>query len=84
MNANLASIMPQAVGVLCEELGHDVRFVCYTGAEDLASEVLHEADVLFIGAFTRSKGRASSCRSSTRTGSARASGPCGTPCRRAP
>lgn len=54
MNANLASIMPQAIAVWCEELGHDVRFVCYTGAEDLTTELLHESDVLFVGAFTRS------------------------------
>lgn len=54
MNANLASIMPQAVAVWCEELGHDVRFICYTGTEDLAGELLHDTDVLFVGAFTRS------------------------------
>jgi hypothetical protein len=54
MNANLASIMPQAIAVWCEQLGHDVRFVCYTGLEDLTTELLHETDVLFIGAFTRS------------------------------
>jgi hypothetical protein len=54
MNANLASIMPQAIAVWCEELGHDVRFVCYTGFENLTAELLHETDVLFIGAFTRS------------------------------
>jgi len=54
MNANLASIMPQAVAIWCEELGHDVRFVCYTGFEDLTAELLHETDVLFVGAFTRS------------------------------
>ena len=52
MNANLASIMPQAVAVWCEELGHDVRFVCYTGFEDLTAELPHDIDVLFIGAFT--------------------------------
>ncbi len=54
MNANLASIMPQAIGVWCEELGHDVRLVCYTGAEDLLNEVVQDTDVLFVGAFTRS------------------------------
>ena len=35
MNANLASIMPQALAVWCEEAGHEVHYVCYTGAEDL-------------------------------------------------
>src|SRR5919107_1957380 len=33
MNANLASIMPQALAVWSEEAGHDVHYVCYTGAE---------------------------------------------------
>ena len=54
MNPNLASIMPQVVAVWCEELGHSVRYVCYTGAEDLARELADDTDVLFIGAFTRS------------------------------
>ncbi len=54
MNQNLASIMPQVVAVWCEELGHQVRFVCYTGREDLKRELLDEADIVFIGAFTRS------------------------------
>ena len=31
MNANLASIMPQVIGVWCEQEGHDVTLVCYTG-----------------------------------------------------
>ena len=53
MNANLASIMPQVVAVWCEQAGHDVRYVCYTGFEDLRQEVLAPADVVFIGAFTQ-------------------------------
>jgi hypothetical protein len=52
MNANLASIMPQALAVWCEEAGHEVRYVCYTGAEDLLSEIPRDVDLLFIGAFT--------------------------------
>jgi hypothetical protein len=39
MNANLASIMAQVIAVWCEEAGHEVRFLCYTGAEDLAAEL---------------------------------------------
>ena len=39
MNANLASIMPQVVGVWCEQEGHDVTFVCYTGIENLLEEL---------------------------------------------
>ena len=54
MNANLASIMPQVVASWCEELGHKVRYVCYTGFEDLGQELREETDVLFVGAFSRS------------------------------
>ena len=54
MNANLASIMPQAVAVWCENEGHDVTFVCYTGFEDLVDEIPKDVDVVFFGAFTES------------------------------
>jgi hypothetical protein len=53
MNANLASIMPQVLGVWCEEAGHRVHYVCYTGGEDLLAELPSDLDVLFIGAFTQ-------------------------------
>ncbi len=52
MNANLASIMPQAIGVWCRQLGHQVTVICYTGFEDLLRELPATLDVLFIGAFT--------------------------------
>ncbi len=52
MNANLASIMPQAVAAWCEAEGHDVTFVCYTGFEDLVEELPAGVDLVFIGAFT--------------------------------
>ncbi|HEY6948588.1 MAG TPA: hypothetical protein VI297_07220, partial [Gemmatimonadales bacterium] len=52
MNANLASIMPQVLGVWCEEAGHRVHYVCYTGRENLVEERPADLDVLFIGAFT--------------------------------
>lgn len=54
MHANLASIMPQVIGVWCESEGHDVNFVCYTGLEDLTDELPRGIDVLFVGAFTQS------------------------------
>ena len=54
MNANLASIMPQVVGVWCQKAGHDVTYVCYTGFEDLAEEIPQDLDVMFVGAFTES------------------------------
>jgi hypothetical protein len=53
MHPNLASIMPQAVAVWCDEAGHDVSFVCYTGLEDLSKELPGDTDLLFIGAFTQ-------------------------------
>lgn len=52
MNANLASIMPQVLGVWCENAGHEVLYVCYTGVEDLMSEFPSDLDILFIGSFT--------------------------------
>src|SRR6476646_7504876 len=52
MNPNLASIMPQVIGVWCREQGHNVSFVCYTGLEDLLTELPSKVDLVFIGAFT--------------------------------
>jgi radical SAM superfamily enzyme YgiQ (UPF0313 family) len=52
MYANLASIMPQVVGVWCEEEGHDVTFICYTGFENLLEELPGRFDLVFVGAFT--------------------------------
>jgi hypothetical protein len=53
-NANLASIMPQVVGVWCQKAGHDVSLICYTGFEDLSEELPRDLDLMFIGAFTES------------------------------
>src|SRR5437879_5614991 len=52
MGPNLASIMPQAIGVWCREEGHEVSFVCYTGTENLVAEIPENTDLVFIGAFT--------------------------------
>jgi len=52
MNANFAAIMPQVVAVWCEQQGHDVTLVCYTGFEDLVNELPDNVDLVFIGAFT--------------------------------
>jgi hypothetical protein len=54
MNANFASIMPQVIGTWCEQEGHDVHLVCYTGREDLSREISSDADLVFISAFTQS------------------------------
>ncbi len=52
MHANLASIMPQVVATWCEQEGHDVKLVCYTGLEDLRKELPQGVDLIFISAFT--------------------------------
>jgi len=52
MSANLASIMPQVVGVWCREEGHEVAFVCYTGFENLLKELPEDVDLVFICAYT--------------------------------
>ncbi|MGF1464426.1 MAG: B12-binding domain-containing radical SAM protein [Maricaulaceae bacterium] len=54
MHGNLASIMPQAIAVWCQRQGHNVSFVCYTGAEDLVDSFPDDLGILFIGAFTQS------------------------------
>jgi hypothetical protein len=52
MNANFASIMPQVIGVWAEELGCEVRYLVYTGVEDLRATLPRDVDVLFVSAFT--------------------------------
>ena len=53
MHANLASIMPQTIAVWCEEEGHDVTFVCYTGLEDPIEEFPETLDLVIIGTFSQ-------------------------------
>src|SRR5688572_12181532 len=53
MSPSFASVMPQAVAVWCEELGHDVHYLCYSGYEDLVA-LAEDTDVLIVGAFTLS------------------------------
>jgi hypothetical protein len=52
MHANLASIMPQVVAHWCEEEGHEVKMICYTGQEDLSKELPKKVDLIFISSFT--------------------------------
>jgi hypothetical protein len=54
MHANLAAIMPQVVAVWCQEQGHQVEFVCYTGLEDLEKELPQDCDLVFLCSFTQS------------------------------
>lgn len=53
MHANLASIMPQVVATWCEQEGHEVVLVCYTGRENLQKELPKGVDVVFICSFTQ-------------------------------
>lgn len=53
MNANLASIMPQVVAVWCQQEGHEVTLVCFTGREKLDQELPKDVDLVFICAFTQ-------------------------------
>jgi len=52
MGANFASIMPQVIATWCEEQGHEVTLVTYTGREDLLKELPEKVDIVFIGSFT--------------------------------
>jgi len=44
--------MPQVIGVWCRQEGHKVAYICYTGFEDLLTELPDNVDLVFIGAFT--------------------------------
>jgi len=54
MQSNYASIMPQVLAVWCEQLGHDVRFSCCVGTEDIKAQLNEGIDVLILGSFTHS------------------------------
>src|SRR5215471_17493516 len=53
MHANMASIMPQVIATWCEQDGHDVKLICYTGLEKLDQELPRHVDVVFICAFSQ-------------------------------
>ncbi|HYH79790.1 MAG TPA: radical SAM protein [Longimicrobium sp.] len=53
MRANNTSIMPQVVGVWCEEEGHQVHIAYYSGSELLAGGLPEELDLVFINAFSQ-------------------------------
>jgi len=63
MNANFAAIMPQVIAVWCEQEGHDVTLVCYTGFENLIEELPDKVDLVFICAFTEAAQLAYALRS---------------------
>ncbi|MBK8504218.1 MAG: radical SAM protein [Saprospiraceae bacterium] len=53
MHANLASIMPTVIAYWCEQEGHEVRFITFTGLEDISKELPKDVDLVFICAFTQ-------------------------------
>ena len=53
MHANMASIMPQVVATWCEQEGHEVKMICYTGREDLTNELSGDVDLVFISSFSQ-------------------------------
>lgn len=53
MHANMASIMPQVIATWCEQEGHEVTMICYTGQEDLHKELPKGVNLVFISAFTQ-------------------------------
>lgn len=52
MGANFVSIMPQVVATWCEDQGHQVTLVTYTGRENLIEDLPADVDFVFISAFT--------------------------------
>ncbi|MFQ5675763.1 MAG: B12-binding domain-containing radical SAM protein [bacterium] len=52
MNANFASVMPQVVGTWCEQEGHEVKLICFTGYENLVEEIPQDLDLVFITSFS--------------------------------
>jgi len=52
MGANFVSIMPQVIATWCEDQGHEVTLVTYTGQEDILKELPKSVDLVFISSFT--------------------------------
>jgi len=52
MGANFVSIMPQVIATWCEEQGHEVTLVTYTGRENLVEELPGKVDLVFVSSFT--------------------------------
>ncbi len=52
MGANFVSIMPQVIATWCEEQGHEVTLVTYTGRENLIQELPAGVDFVVISSFT--------------------------------
>jgi hypothetical protein len=53
MAPNFAGIMPQVTAAWCEEMGHDVTYICFTQYKDLPRS-LDSFDLVILGALTTS------------------------------
>ena len=53
MHANLASIMPTVIAHWCQQEGHEVKLVTFTGLEDISRELPQDVDLVFICSFTQ-------------------------------
>lgn len=53
MRANSTSIMPQVIGVWCEQEGHRVHYAYYSGPELIAGGLPDDLELLFIHAFSQ-------------------------------
>ena len=47
------SLMPQVVAVWCRQLGHDVYYSTYYGADDPRGLLPNDLDVVFIATYTQ-------------------------------
>ena len=54
VHANFASIMPQVIASWCDQRGHEVEYIIYTGFENLETIIPDDCDLVFIGSFTHS------------------------------
>lgn len=45
--------MAQVIATWCEQEGHEVHFVCYTGRGNVVDELPTNVDLVFFGSFTR-------------------------------
>jgi hypothetical protein len=52
MGPNFVSIMPQVVATWCEQQGHEVTLVTYTGRENLIEQLPTQVDLVFISSVT--------------------------------
>ncbi|MFQ5550891.1 MAG: radical SAM protein, partial [Gemmatimonadales bacterium] len=53
MHANLAGIMSQVVAAWCQEEGHEVTHVCYTGFENILDELPKDVDLIVLSCFSQ-------------------------------